>query len=916
MNLNSQALLNRVHRHAEKRGLGDASVSSAEWLVRARKFLALERKILLRNHRQGMPGLAVAWWRATILDVLLVYLLRRATGGDAVPGVAAVALGGFGRGELCPQSDIDLMLLYDDRLEPLALDALRRRVTDAVLYPLWDLKYKVGHSSRTVKECVEEARADGVTRNALMDARFITGARELFDALVVATDAAIREDGIEGQVRFLMSEQAQRHARYGGSVFVQEPDIKNGVGGLRDFHTLSWLARLIGEPNGIEGLAGRRFLTPAEAKAAAGAYSFLLRVRNELHFQAGRATEVLSLEKQPAVAAALGFPGKNWMLQIETLMRAYYQAAETILQTARTVEWRFSAEGRIEAEARHQGKGEGSEDIPFDGFVIRGGRMLSAESLSVFEQNPARLVWVFRHAQQFRLKPDFPLLRLVRENIALLTPKVAQARHTVDCFLAILADAGRVGETVAQMHEAGVLCRFLREFKGIHCLVQREIYHRYTVDMHTLLCLRELDTVFAGATPVVERYRAALLETDEPALLYLVLLLHDIGKQFGVANHAETGAVLAAKILKRMGVRPAACEEVLWLIRGHLEMSAFWQKHDLEDPANIGLFAARVKTVQRLCYLYVLTYCDARATAPELWNDYKNSLHSQLFIATLAWFERNGPETNTREMLRREIIKKGLATKEEVDAHFELLPERYFQQYGAEDVQLHIQMVNQLLFTITSAHGEGALVPVINWAEDSRQSVSVVTIVTWDREGLFYQLAGAFAVAGLNILSGKAIARTDHIAIDTFRVESSAKAGKGGVEAQRKAFAQYVEEALVQQRDLEPAIRKQASTAGASAKDKHLHAPLSPRVAVYQEISLHRTIVEIGTNDRIGLLFLLGRIFFKHRFDITFARITTERGAASDTFYLEPFKGEADKSQEELEALRRTIEEALDESEK
>jgi [protein-PII] uridylyltransferase len=562
--------------------------------------------------------------------------------------------------------------------------------------------------------------------------------------------------------------------------------------------------------------------------------------------------------------------------------------------------------GRSAASREAQEDGVGA--VAFDGFVLQNG-VLSAGSEDVFEQEPARLMRVFRHAQQYNASPDFPLLRLVREKVELLSPRVAASAGTGTCFLAILADARRVGEIVSQMHEAGVLCRFLPEFSGIHCLVQREIYHRYTVDVHTLLCLRELDAVFAGTTPVTARYRAALLETDEPALLYLVLLLHDIGKQLGVANHAETGAVLAEKVLTRLRVRKEARAEVVALVRGHLAMSSFWQKHDLEDSANIALFAAQAGTSQHLRYLYVLTYCDARATAPELWNDYKNSLHGQLFIRTLAWFERNGPTTGTKDMLRREIMEKKLASEEEVDAHFGLVPERYFQQYGAEDVCLHLRMVNELLFTITSAHGIGALVPVIHWAADRAQGVSVVTIVTWDREGLFYQLAGAFAVAGLSILSGKAIARTDHIAIDTFRVVASGKGG-GDLAALHATFARNVEDALVHQRDLEPAIRKQAAVLAAApvpSRDKHLNAPVPPKVSVYREISLHRTIVEIETTDRIGLLFQLGRIFYRHRFDITFARITTERGAAADTFYLEPFNGEADKTASELGALREEL---------
>ena len=848
-----------------------------------------------------MAGVEVARRRAIILEVLVGCLFQNVLLGsdpEECEAVALVALGGFGRGELCPHSDIDLMFLYDEScLAPKVFKALQERVTSGVLYPLWDLRYKVGHATRTVSESVHEARANAITRNSLLDARYLAGAKSLFETFVRATDAAICEDGIAGQVSFLLSEQACRHARHGGSVFMQEPDIKNGAGGLRDFQTLGWLARLLGEGSGLGGLVRRGFLRSAEARATAEAYSFLMRVRNELHFQSERATEVLSLEKQASVAEMLKSKGGNWMRRIETLMRDYYLAADTIQQATHAVIWHFegspeAAENAVSQYAAKE-KVEMERVVFFDGFMMQGGS-LSAETPSVFDGDPVRLLRVFRYAQQYRVTPDFPLLRLVREKIPLLTPRVARSRPAVDCFMSILADAGHVGDTLAQMHEAGVLCRFIPEFSGIHCLVQREIYHRYTVDVHTLRCLRELDFVFANTNPAVTHYRTALLETDEPTLLYLVLLFHDIGKQFGVAEHARTGAMLAGKILLRLGVAVRACAEITALINAHLDMSAFWQKHDLDEPANITLFAERVASAQRLRYLYVLTYCDARATAQELWNDYKNILHRQLYLRTLARLEpemaAHLPE-RARDALRREMLATD-AGKElpdgEVDGHLALLPGRYFQQYGVDDALLHIRMTEQLRCTITSSLA-ASQAPVIHWARNDVQEVFTVTIVAWDRKGLFHLLAGAFAVSGLGILSARANARADHLVIDTFHVFAPGIMTDERLVALRETFSRNVDEVLVQRRSLEQEIR--CLTTASRPKKNLPYIPEVPWVKVYLEPVLHCFVVEIKAEDRIGLLFSLSRVFFCHHMNILFARVTTERGMVMNTFYLEPYQG-------------------------
>src|ERR1044071_3074072 len=357
------------------------------------------------------------------------------------------------------------------------------------------------------------------------------------------------------------------------------------------------------------------------------------------------------------------------------------------------------------------------------------------------------------------------------------------------------------------MHELGVLGRFIPEFDALTCLVQHEYYHRYTADVHTLNAIRELDRIFTEAEPITLKYRAVLHETSEPALLYLTLLLHDIGKAQGIQGHAESGVRLAEPLLERFGVSPEGRELVSFVIKNHLAMARFWQKRDVDDPNTATAFAELVGNADHLRHLYVHTFCDARATAADLWNSYKDTLHTTLYRST---FERlkHGAAVDAslqekKKMSQQELIAKTIPgiSADEINAHFGLLPDRYFIHTDGAEIALHIQMVNRLLQSITTADSVGSLRPIIQWKDDLNRSLTVVNVVTWDRAGLFYKLAGAFSVAGLSILGAKVISRTDHIAIDTFYVVEPGRGPVQSASAQEK-FARTIEEALMANRDL------------------------------------------------------------------------------------------------------------------
>ena len=921
----------RLHPHASERLLFVGEVSVADRLAVCKEFLKTETAALRAQHEAGASGLAIAHGRAATIDALLSHLFDYAIGayarahGTLPTPVALVALGGYGRGELSPWSDIDVMFLFPTKTKPAVAKPLQQHLTSEILYILWDCGLKVGHSTRTIDEAFIEARREIQSKTALLEARLIAGSPQLYDTFSQAYRSFYTSEDPKGYIGARLDDQANRREKYGNSVFNQEPDIKNSVGGLRDYQNAVWMARVKLGITTIDELATQNYVRADDLLAFRQAYDFLLRVRNELHFASSRATDTMNLDVQPRIAQSLGYTEPEMLPRVEHFMQDYYRAAQTIFRVSKLVEDRLALSiGRGGARTGsirdflRAGRFQRTQRL--DGFVVRG-RELAAENPDVFAADPVRLIRVFRHSQQLEATIGFHLAQLIRESLPLLTPAVAHSTDASVCFRAILAEAGAVHPTLVKMHELGVLGRFIPEFDALTCLVQHEYYHRYTADVHTLNAIRELDRVFGEAEPITLKYREALHETSDPTLLYLTLLLHDIGKAESIRGHSESGVRLAGPLLERFGVSPDDRAIVDFTIKNHLAMARFWQKRDVDDPQTAIAFAELVGDPERLRHLYVHTFCDARGTAADLWNSYKDTLHTTLFRSTLERLKHgaalDASHQDRKKMTQQELIAKSIAgvSADEINAHFGLLPDRYFVHTDAAEIALHIQMVNRLFHSITAADSVGSLRPIIEWKDDLNRSLTIVNVVTWDRAGLFYKLAGAFSVAGLSILGAKVISRTDHIAIDTFYVVEPGRGVVQSATAQEK-FAKTIEEALVANKDLYPDIVAQAKKIAATrylspTSGEALHSSFPPTAEVYHELSMHRTIVEIQARDQIGLLYRLAKTISDHNFDITFARIGTERGVAIDTFYIESANHEPVDNPERLHALRDAFNEII-----
>ncbi len=907
------ALFRRIEKHADRRGLGKEAAGTNDY----KEFLRLETEMIERYHRQGDSGLKVARARTVVIDVLLRRLLEQSmlrVAEDQRNLISLLALGGYGRAEMCPHSDVDIMFLLPQRISEAAQSELEKAVTEGVLYKLWDLGLKVGYSIRNQRDAIQVAQENVETKNALLEARYVDGSKELWLQFQNAYHSYILKSDAATYIQQRLKDQRERHEKHGGTVFLQSPDIKNGVGGLRDYQNILWMAGLKLDTLDLEELMQRDYLSKNEHKEFHAAYDFLLRTRNELHFQSQRATDVLDLELQPTIAWYLGYRQRDVFRRVEFFMRDYYQHALAIRRISLYIAHRLAIASNEEVTFKAVIKGRrNGRPKQVDGFEISGG-ILYAASEDVFQKDPERLIRVFRHAQQFNATIDLDLQRLIYVSRVLIDGAMIRSSTANRAFRAILQEPGNVFPALSLMNDTGVLRRFIPEWRGLYCLVQHEYYHRYTADMHTLHTIKELDAIFQGTEPEHEKYLRELRETEWPSLLYLALLLHDIGKGEGVKGHAERGAQMAESVISRMEVNPDLQRTVLFIIRHHLDMARFWQRYDVEDIQAVRVFSSLVGDEQTLRYLYVLTFCDARGTAKDLWNGYKDALHTQLFAATKEILEGNKATPIPESMIPKEVIREKLPTlsEEEIEAHYNLLPERYFIYHNADDVALHISMVNQLLQHIATAESLHSLEPIVHWHNDVNLSLSVVNVVTWDRAGLFYKLAGAFSVAGLSIVSSRAITRTDHITIDTFYVSEPSG---GFVESAKKrdTVENYMQLALMHNEDLLPAIEAQARKLARPSwrSAGRLQADIPPSVDVYHELSLRRTIIEIQCSDRIGLLYRLAKTIFDHGFDINFARVSTENGVAVDTFYIERIDRYESEEAPALVDLRESLEQIV-----
>ncbi len=885
-------------------------------LGRYKAFLKVESHRLTMRHRAGTGGREVCRGRATLLDVLIRHLWETAKDSLSAqaqkefPAMALVALGGYGRGELNPLSDIDIMFLHYGQVvvgtKPLPSLA---KVIDGIVTPLWDLGFKVSSPVRTVAESIDVAndRKDPrsmETKTALIEARLIAGDARLFERLQKAFVAKCVDGFEDDYIAFRVKDQAERRTKFGNSPTMQEPNIKNGCGGLRDYQSLHWMAFFKYRLRSLAEMQEREFISNAERKQLETAYDFLLTVRNEMHYLSAspkHPSDALTKALQPTVATNLGYTDRSTSIRLEKFMRDLYNHMRNIYLLTRTLEERLALLPKPQLLPGIRSLGR-FIPAPFkkappqiiDGFKFIDGQ-IHAAAPRVFKEQPRRLMRVFLHAQQrgLRLHPD--LAQLIRQSLSLVNREFLYEEHVRETFLEILNQRGNVAPILRAMHEVGLLGKYIPEFGKLTCLVQHEFYHQYTADEHTLMCLAQLDRAWESQEPVYNNYAEVFRDVERPFILYLALLLHDAGKALHTGRHSEVGGQIAARAAKRLALDGATTHSLRLLVEQHLTMAMVSQRRDLEDPAVVRHFASMVQSAENLRMLALHTFADSVATSDKLWNGFKDALLWSLYHKTvqvlLGGTDYIRAEERQRELLAEEVAHLLPRTfqRDELDAHFAALPSRYFQIHQAREVFADLSLTHRFMHQ-QIVEEDKALEPVVSWHNERDRGYTTAKICTWDRTGLFSTITGSFSAAGINILSAQIFSRADGIAIDTFSVTDAKAGGVVGREARDK-FETILRKALVgEEVDFPALIARQKA-----ARPLYQSLPgdrIPTRVFFDNETSEKQTVIDIETEDHLGLLFAVSQSLSEVGLDISLAKISTEKGAAIDSFYVSERDGQ------------------------
>jgi [protein-PII] uridylyltransferase len=792
------------------------------------------------------------------------YPLANPTTADRL---AVVAVGGYGRGELAPFSDIDLLFLF-----PWKQTAHGEQIVEFMLYMLWDLGLKVGHSTRSIEDCVRLALRDLTIRTALLEARFLWGDQELFLELRKAFRAQVVSGAAMEFVTAKLAERDARHAKMGDSRYYVEPNIKDGKGGLRDLQTLYWIAKFAYEVDSVDDLVARGVLTRSEARNFAKDQNLLWSVRFHLHYLSGRAEERLTFDLQPRIAERMGYTDREGASGVERFMKFYYIVAKDVGDLTRIFCAAIEAENMSRPIIRFP-RLRRTGDL--SGFELDRDR-LTVASDDQFERDPATMIRLFHVAHNAGLDIHPHALRLVTQNLRRIDKGVREDPEANRMFVEMATSIDSPENALTRMNEAGVFGRFLRDFGRVVGQTQHDMYHVYTVDEHTIQAIGLLAKIERGE--LAEEHPVASDVIDKIGsrrALYMAVLFHDIAKGRG-GDHSELGARVARRVCPRLGLDEEECETVEWLVRHHLVMSNVAQKRDLNDAKTIRDFVDIVQSPERLRLLLCLTVVDMRATGPNVWNNWKAELLRELYNA--AGDMMSGGQTTRARTERIGAAKAALREQladwpdEEVEAQLDRGYPGYWLTFDADTLAHHARLMRE-------AEAEG-LPLALRTRVRADIDVTELTVYTQDHPGLFSRIAGAIAAVDANIVDAKIFTTPHGMALDTFWLQDR----DGNAFAAGGALAKL----SVQ---IERALKGEMSRSEPHAQRTFVPERIKvfkvpPRVIVDNQASTTHTVIEVNGRDRPGFLYLVTRALFNLSLQISSAKISTFGERAVDVFYV------------------------------
>ncbi|HAF03666.1 MAG TPA: [protein-PII] uridylyltransferase, partial [Spartobacteria bacterium] len=800
--------------------------------------------------------------------------------------LALVALGGYGRGELNPFSDVDVMLLHGQNAAKVS--PYLEQTVEQILYLLWDIGFKVGHSTRSIKEAITQANRDMRTKTAMLESRYLAGDAELAREFRDQFRSKCVAGNERRYVEMRMQDQIARHKKFGDSVYMQEPHLKSGCGGLRDYQNLLWMTYFKEGALTTTHLVGKDWLSESDQRRIERAYDFLLRIRTDLHYATGRATDFLHLNMQEQIAKRLNYSQERGQLRSEALMREYYEHTRNIFRVTERITEQF-ASGRATERTRSLFSFlplVRSDETRVGSFFIRNGQ-LNTDQRDLFHKDPAQMMHVFQLAQQRALDLSPDLADLLSRSLRQVTRTYRYAKAPREVFKVILSRKGEVGRVLRMMHRVDFLGRYIPEFGQLTCLVQHEFRHRYTADEHTLVCIDKLDALAQTDDPKLVAYRKLFERLEDPFVLYLALLLHDTGKAVGARPHSEASALFAQRVATRLQLSSEQRKSLILLVDHHLTLSNIAQQRNLDDPATVVELGNIVRDQKNLNTLMLLTLADGQGTSAEAWSDWKESLVWQLFHATSKYLaDQKSYYEQTK--IERESLQRSIADDlpcdyaEEIEAHFDFMSDNYFRAFNVPEIVGHLELFRSFLENVSS-RGEQPLAPAINWQAFPEQGHSIVSFCTWDREQLLAKIAGSFSVVPINILSADIFPRGDNVVLDIFRV----------CDTKARAVTDKLDFELVE-KTLHAALesvnfdfgRLMEKARGQSRHRLVQEIEFPTRIAMDNRAHPTYTLIQIQTPDRLGLLYDLLSCLDLEDVSIALSRISTQNGAAIDTFYV------------------------------
>ncbi len=841
--------------------------------------LRVRQEALEEFWRQGVTGHELLKRYTGLVDAFIIDQFRNSPVVAGTRGaLAMVALGGYGRGELYPYSDIDLLLLHDRR-------AGRRmqEVAESILYPLWDAGFEVGHSVRGIKDAIRFATEDFFFQVSLLDARFLSGERKLFDTLLARFRKKILDKHRRRFVRTMEEFRAQRRERYGAHAYLLEPHIKEGRGGMRDIQAMLWTAQVVFGLKGPDQLAESGILTADEFARFMDSWNMLIRVRNHLHYVARRKNDQLVFEYQEELAAAFGYEDTPELLAVERFMRDVYGHLQTV---AATSDFFFEHVREVlepDPSARRDRELE-------KGIVVRGASLHLVQGPEL-EEKPFLLMRLFLQVGRTGLPLHHLTRQLVNRSLHLVDDRFRHSRRVARAFFELLVDSPHVSLALETMLETGLLTAYLPELAAVESLAQHDLYHIYTVDRHQLQTVAELRRLWREEEELC-------MGLASPHLLYLAALLHDVGKGRG-GDHSVLGAGMMGAIGERLGLDEAERKCLDFLVRYHLYLPENAMRRDLEDQEFIARAADLIGDQDRLAMLYLLTIADSRATGPSAWSDWKATLLAELFFKLRACLEAGcqlaapEPVADSRGVawLRRQV-DEALAGEKDLKIAPADLPEDYLVAFTPEMVAHHLRLHRD---NFSLLRQRALLRP------EARQGYWSLLMFATDRPGLLAKLCGVLALHNLSVLAAQIFTWPDNTVVDVLDVKPVHQSAFE--EQDWQGLEEDLNRALGYRLDVGFKLHQKRRQFGYGLKPARRIQQLEKRVVLDNDSSRRFTVIEVYGGDAPATLYQLAQTLSDFGLDIHRARIATEVEQLIDIFYVLT----RDRNKVEDPALREEI---------